>query len=1211
MLATVLERTMATGGRVPHHEFLNELDKPAYDALNSSIPTYVEANNGLRLTLGGVLVLADGGHDTARMVVADCGRLLGGRSGPLGTCRIDDLNKLWAVTEIARRASLPELRTSVALTVLNDLHRFFPGVDGAAGPGFVTSVQLAVDVLHVSSLDEALESFHGWDPPQRPEQSPQPSISSGRISPDQLALLTALARAQLQVPKGKHKEFMTTSSFSGTAVVLADGATNVAIDRTDLHVLEEHGLVRLTRHQSRGDVSGFVTEAGMAFSTDAGGEQSAARVSQPAADVGTARAFEMPPPYQDVMRDGVDVAIVTVLPEEYRAVEQLLEKPTHAPGAATSPNPYAWEVGIVTTKDGGSAYSVVLALAGRPGNTSGALAVIETARRWRPRYVMLVGCGGGLGAGLSLADVVISDTIWGYEYGKIDERGFKPRPDFTYRVDQALLSAAQRLLSDARWREMAGPFLRNAPSTKAVTGPVASGDKVVDDITDAFFARVLRAWPKLRAVEMEGAGAAAAIESVTSSGTAIGFIMVRGVSDVPRHVPWNVRVRNWFAGVSAAPQTVQRDEWKQHACATAAAFAVALIGDGWPVPPRSPSLPRQTAPIATTAPARAHAAGNSSAEQPHQRRGRGWLLATGVLVIVAVLFGSTMRREDVAHSPSSPPHIASQDRSTWGARNCPPGQTVWESFAQTERFERIRSWTCVDPRTQTASGPSISWYDSGQKALEQLPTTNGETELVGYYPGGNVQFRGRYRGKRPVGWRVYLDEDGKFQRAMCYQGNTGPWLTVTSEEQVITTPCPAPLEGPQDVGPEVPLRPSESDEEPKPGADNVGACVVKEGSVEVRNSDDVAALGRNPCFTVTGNLTVHAPGLSNIMGLSGLKAVGGTLRIHESTAIAELNLPLLASVGDLVAITGNSVLKRIDLPALTTVVGGVNVDGNPALADLLLPQLRSVGGELRIRNNKALIKVSLEALATVNSLTATDNVALPTLEVPSLGVVKAGLSIEANPALATVLLKAVRSVGGVIQIDKNGLTVLAVPALASANSINVERNHALTLLQLDSLDGVSEKLMVDDNASLRRVLLPNLRSVGTGGITIRSCAVTEVALPKLTSVEANLGFYSNRALRAVDLPKVRTLGALAIASNSALATVLLSEPTSVSGNLAIIDNPNLTALTGLAAITRVDGDLTISGNEKLPTCAATAFRERLGPRLAGVGVIERNRAGCP
>ncbi len=284
---------------------------------------------------------------------------------------------------------------------------------------------------------------------------------------------------------------------------------------------------------------------------------------------GTSRTIvSVPSPYL------TDVAIVTVIPPEYDAVLARLRDPRRDSGSLERPNQHAWQVGFIDRVEGGT-YRVVLALAGKPGTTSAAMTTVETFSQWRPRYVLLVGIAGGLPLdGLQQGDVVASTVIWGYEYGKISA-GFHPRNDFTYPADTSLLTSARTL--SPRWKSdlrVSPPRPEHIP--KALFGPVASGDKLIDEVTDSFFVRIRAAWPKLQAVEMEGAGAAEAMQRVNERTLQAGFLMIRGISDVPGLAS---------ADPQAARQTSERDAWTSYACAAAASFSAHLIAESWPIPP--------------------------------------------------------------------------------------------------------------------------------------------------------------------------------------------------------------------------------------------------------------------------------------------------------------------------------------------------------------------------------------------------------------------------------------------------------------------------------------------------------------------------------------------------------------------------------------------------------------------------------------------------
>jgi hypothetical protein len=84
-------------------------------------------------------------------------------------------------------------------------------------------------------------------------------------------------------------------------------------------------------------------------------------------------------------------------------------------------------------------------------------------------------------------------------------------------------------------------------------------------------------WPKIKAVEMEGAGATAAIEQASSLGISTGFMMVRGISDLPL-----------AKGKERGGE--ERDAWKVYASDVAAAFTIGFIADGLPMPPHQQEI---------------------------------------------------------------------------------------------------------------------------------------------------------------------------------------------------------------------------------------------------------------------------------------------------------------------------------------------------------------------------------------------------------------------------------------------------------------------------------------------------------------------------------------------------------------------------------------------------------------------------------------------
>lgn len=300
-------------------------------------------------------------------------------------------------------------------------------------------------------------------------------------------------------------------------------------------------------------------------------------------DGGTSNAQERNEPAGTV----VDIAILTILKEEYDAVCSEISDLQPWPGERKAANRYAWKIGTVACSSRAGTYRVAVGMTARAGTNQGTAAAVEAIGRWRPRYLFLVGIAGGF-AETQRGDVVIADVIRGYEYGRIEDGRFEPRSTWTYRTDEALFTGSLAYSSKPAWRKLIEAKSPTACESRVHSGEILSGDKVVDDPSYEFFDEILTAYPRAIAVEMEGVGACCAIEQETSSGTVIGFLMVRGISDLPR------RLRNGKDERGSR----ERELWKKYAADVAAAFTVGYIADGLPMPPQHPAGEKITEPRA-------------------------------------------------------------------------------------------------------------------------------------------------------------------------------------------------------------------------------------------------------------------------------------------------------------------------------------------------------------------------------------------------------------------------------------------------------------------------------------------------------------------------------------------------------------------------------------------------------------------------------------
>jgi nucleoside phosphorylase len=270
---------------------------------------------------------------------------------------------------------------------------------------------------------------------------------------------------------------------------------------------------------------------------------------------------------------GVDIALLAILEEEYEAMARHIDDLQPVDATADTPNQCAWAMGSISGVNN-SLYRVVLGLV-RKGTTGALIGTRHTIDAFRPRHVILVGIAGALDPRLDNGDIVVSERVFGYEYGAID-RGYHPRPDWCYPTDSAIQAIARATrVHFASWSSRLGrsPDGR-VLQPKVIVGPTASGNKIVDDLTDEAFAPVLRIWPRLVAVEMEAWGAVEAVQDAHERSQPTAFSMIRGISDCPLR-----------PGQSGGADV--RDSWKSYAADGAAAYARHLIESAWPYPPQA------------------------------------------------------------------------------------------------------------------------------------------------------------------------------------------------------------------------------------------------------------------------------------------------------------------------------------------------------------------------------------------------------------------------------------------------------------------------------------------------------------------------------------------------------------------------------------------------------------------------------------------------
>lgn len=263
-----------------------------------------------------------------------------------------------------------------------------------------------------------------------------------------------------------------------------------------------------------------------------------------------------------------DFAVITALPEEAKAVVGRLENCQVC--RFEQEDIRTFHLGTVPIQRADQVYHVVVVQLPTMGPVSAANAVTDTIVRWKPRFILMVGIAGGIPQDdLDLGDVVVADQIIGYEYSKITDEGIKPR-DRVYPTSALLLDRIRNFWDESWTQQINVPRPGNAKRSrpKSFVGPIASGNKVV--ASTKFRQQLVKRWPKLIGLEMEGEGVfAAAFDRPQIPAT----LVIRGICDMA--------------------DERKSDDWQAYAAHAVAAFTISFLKSG-PVEPLTKAQPEET-----------------------------------------------------------------------------------------------------------------------------------------------------------------------------------------------------------------------------------------------------------------------------------------------------------------------------------------------------------------------------------------------------------------------------------------------------------------------------------------------------------------------------------------------------------------------------------------------------------------------------------------
>lgn len=158
-------------------------------------------------------------------------------------------------------------------------------------------------------------------------------------------------------------------------------------------------------------------------------------------------------------------------------------------------------------------------------------AALETERAlqfYKPSHAFYVGVAGGL-KDVKIGDIVIGSDVIGYERGKAEEGGIKPRPQFgasSYDLDRA----ANSFSISGSWEAISTSLIETqfASEITVLSGTIASGEKVDASYKSDLHKHIKQNAGHALAIEMEGLG----FLSVCMTRPSVKSLLLRGISDL-------------------------------------------------------------------------------------------------------------------------------------------------------------------------------------------------------------------------------------------------------------------------------------------------------------------------------------------------------------------------------------------------------------------------------------------------------------------------------------------------------------------------------------------------------------------------------------------------------------------------------------------------------------------------------------------------------
>jgi adenosylhomocysteine nucleosidase len=221
---------------------------------------------------------------------------------------------------------------------------------------------------------------------------------------------------------------------------------------------------------------------------------------------------------------GVDVGVITVTPEEARAVNRVL-------GLQSSPRDgLAFDIGTVQTSERPVTIAALRALS--QGQDAAGSAFSHLREYFSPAITVLTGIAGGIHPRVRLGDVIVATRVICYDLRKETPERIVRRGHEGQAPAEAG-HAVNRFFS--RHGEPAHITSRvhggTAQTIRVFEGPIGSGNAVIAERDSAIVRYLLAFNDKTLAVDMESGGLVQAHHDLPAVQRASGWLVIRGISD--------------------------------------------------------------------------------------------------------------------------------------------------------------------------------------------------------------------------------------------------------------------------------------------------------------------------------------------------------------------------------------------------------------------------------------------------------------------------------------------------------------------------------------------------------------------------------------------------------------------------------------------------------------------------------------------------------